>query len=228
MEELENRIKEVFENYCEVYSGILKSGFKPWANDDEHSIHETNQVANFILMYKNKRESSIASIEFTIPYYDKISKSYKIDRVDGLIVDNDIVIFIEAKRFSRGTKINGLKRDLESINEIISTDNDWRRKLKERLPEKDKTYKCYCLLLADFWKDHNTGIQQKYMNGDSLMWNEIWLDYQAEIVKTVSEVAMVDKSYLVSDGSSNDSKIQKNIYNDKYSIAFALFKLHDF
>ena len=94
--------------------------------------------------------------------------------------------------------------------------------------QKEKTYKCYCLLLADFWKDHNTGIQQKYMNGDSLMWNEIWLDYQAEIVKTVSEVAMVDKSYLVSDGSSNDSKIQKNIYNDKYSIAFALFKLNDF
>ena len=47
-----------------------------------------------LFMYKNKRESSIASIEFTIPYYDKISKSYKIDRVDGLIVDNDIVIFI--------------------------------------------------------------------------------------------------------------------------------------
>ena len=155
--ELKNCINDVFKDYCEEYKCLLHD-FRPWA--EEHSIHETNQVSNFISTYRKKREKSIACIEFSIPY-NNAEGVRKRDSVDGLIVDADTIIFIEAKRFSRGKKIRDLEEDLKRIK-VLAEDEVCRKKIKDRLPKKYAAYNCFCLLLADFWADHNSGIQCKY------------------------------------------------------------------
>ena len=117
------------------------------------------------------------------------------------------MIFIEAKRFSRGTKITDLQKDLDTISKIISTNNESRKKLSERLPKKYNTYTHYCLLLADFWRDHHSGIKQEYLSESDLKWDTIWKTYKAELP---------EPHY------SND-----NIIEEEYSIAYALFELKD-
>ena len=204
MEQLVNYVKTAFENCCEDYKEMLRD-FEPWA--DQHCIHETNQVANFISSYKKERPESIACLEFSIPYIDE-ANTKKTDRIDGLIIDEDKVIFIEAKRFSRGTKITDLQKDLKTIDKIISVDNESRKKLNERLPDKYETYTCCCLLLADFWKDHHSGIKQEYLSASDLKWETIWKTYKAELPKSHYG--------------------NYNIIKKEYSIAYALFKLKDF
>ncbi|MBE6232328.1 MAG: hypothetical protein E7117_08190 [Bacteroidales bacterium] len=118
MEELKNRIKEVFENYCAEYRRIFerKSRFKPWANEKGYSIHEANQVANFLSFYRHHTKVSkdcVTWMEFAIPY--KKGESSRTNHVDGLILDGNKVVFIEAKRFSRvDDKKTELKDDLKS------------------------------------------------------------------------------------------------------------------
>ena len=209
MEQLVNYVKTAFKSCCKDYEDMLQD-FEPWA--EQHCIHETNQVANFISSYKNERPESIACLEFSIPYIDE-ANTKKTDRIDGLIIDEDKVIFIEAKRFSRGTKITDLQKDLETIDKIISVDNESRKKLKERLPDKYKTYKCCCLLLADFWNDHKHGIPKMYMEETNLKWEDIWKMYEGNL--SVSHC-------------SNDSDINTDIYEGKYYLAYALFELEEF
>lgn len=207
MEELKNRIKEVFKNYCKDYKCLLHD-FRPWA--EEHSIHETNQVSNFISTYRKKRKKSIACLEFSIPY-NNAEGVKKRDSVDGLIVDADTIIFIEAKRFSRGKKIRDLEEDLKRIK-VLAEDEVCRKKIKDRLPKKYAAYNCFCLLLADFWADHNSGIQCKYKEKNNLNWDAIWGGYNA----TLSD-----------SGYSSDKNINIKVH-ENYYLAYALFELTDF
>lgn len=124
--ELKNCINDVFKDYCEDYKCLLYD-FRPWA--EEHSIHETNQVSNFISTYRKKREKSIACLEFSIPY-NNAEGVKKRDSVDGLIVDADTIIFIEAKRFSRGKKIRDLEEDLKRIKVLAEDEVCRKKKLK--------------------------------------------------------------------------------------------------
>ena len=205
--ELKNCINEVFKDYCEDYKCLLYD-FRPWA--EEHSIHETNQVSNFISTYRKKREKSIACLEFSIPY-NNAEGVKKRDSVDGLIVDADTIIFIEAKRFSRGKKIRDLEEDLKRIK-VLAEDEVCRKKIKDRLPKKDAAYNCFCLLLADFWADHNSGIPCKYKEKNNLNWDAIWGGYNAT---------------LSGSGYSSDKNINIKVH-ENYYLAYALFKLKDF
>ena len=204
--ELKNCINDVFKDYCEDYKCLLHD-FRPWA--EEHSIHETNQVSNFISTYRKKRKKSIACLEFSIPY-NNVEGVKKRDSVDGLIVDADTIIFIEAKRFSRGKKIRDLEEDLKRIK-VLAEDEVCRKKIKDRLPKKDAPYNCFCLLLADFWADHNSGIQCKYKEKNNLNWDAIWGDYNAT---------------LSGSGYSSDKNINIKVH-ENYYLAYALFKLTD-
>lgn len=205
--ELKNCINDVFKDYCEDYKCLLHD-FRPWA--EEHSIHETNQVSNFISTYRKKRKKSIACLEFSIPY-NNAEGVKKRDSVDGLIVDADTIIFIEAKRFSRGKKIRDLEEDLKRIK-VLAEDEVCRKKIKDRLPKKYAAYNCFCLLLADFWADHNSGIQCKYKEKNNLNWDAIWGGYNA----TLSD-----------SGYSSDKNINIKVH-ENYYLAYALFELTDF
>ena len=48
-----DKVQSAFDTTCDEYGRIFKTGFEPWANDDRYSIHETNQVMNFMKSYKS-------------------------------------------------------------------------------------------------------------------------------------------------------------------------------
>ena len=52
MEFLE-KISGAFYASCREYKRILDAKFKPWSNEERLSIHETNQVVNFLFAYKD-------------------------------------------------------------------------------------------------------------------------------------------------------------------------------
>ena len=98
---LVEKVEQAFTDSYNKYKGIIKGpegskGFTPWANEKRLSIHETNQVANFLFAYKTLNENCITWHELSIPYKD--GNKNKTNHVDGFIIDGNKVVFIEAKR----------------------------------------------------------------------------------------------------------------------------------
>ena len=148
-------MSEAFRDSCTIYSKILNSGFKPWANDKKVSIHETNMVMNFMESYKKRNNDCVTWVELAIPYRkDMQDKKRKINHIDGFIVDGTRVILIEAKRLS---KVEERKKELEtdlSVLVDVFKDKESLTGLISRLPS-GSDYEFYCLLLADFWANRN-------------------------------------------------------------------------
>ena len=207
MEFLE-KISGAFDASCREYKRILDAKFKPWSNEERLSIHETNQVANFLFAYKELNKDCITWHELSIPYM-KDDKN-KTNHVDGFIIDGNNVIFIEAKRFSRvNTKKEELCKDLKNIVELSDTE---RKKFKMRLPDGlSNEYKFYCLLLADFWANRN-------MNADdssdvSINWGDIVSKY-----KNDDEIKLK---------LHEEEKKSEHVWG-KYNLCYALFELNNF
>ena len=223
MEELENRIKEVFENYCAEYRRIFerKSRFKPWANEKGYSIHEANQVANFLSFYRHHTkvsEDCVTWMEFAIPY--KKGESSRTNHVDGLILDGNKVVFIEAKRFSRvDDKKTELKDDLKSLCELTS-DEGCINKLKDRVSLGCGEF--YCLLLVDYWVHRRSSTWKR--ERDEIEIATLKEKWKIVVNEYKDELSVLHKDLDVSD---EDFDVQM-IWDGNYHLAYALFKLKDF
>lgn len=206
------KISGAFDASCREYKRILDAKFEPWSNEERLSIHETNQVANFLFAYKDLNKDCITWHELSIPYM-KDGKN-KTNHVDGFIIDGNNVVFIEAKRFSRvKTKEEELRQDLTNIVKLSDSE---REQFKMRLPNGlSNGYKFYCLLLADFWANRN-------MNADdssdvSINWGDI-------VSKYVSEYKKDDEIKL---RLPEEEKKSEYVWG-KYNLYYALFELKNF
>ena len=219
MESIKEKVKHAFESSYEEYKLIVNDpegeGFKPWSNEERLSIHETNQVANFLFAYKQRNKElnkdCITWHELSIPYM-KDGKN-KTNHVDGFIIDGDNVIFIEAKRFSRvNARQEELYQDLKNIVELSDIE---RKKFKMRLPNGlSNKYNFYCLLLADYWIYRN--LKTKTLLPESIDWKTIVSGYE--------ERDEVKKKTNLLDFNCTDQLGSDKIYH----LAYALFELNNF
>ena len=234
-EEVKKFISTVFSNYCEEYKNVF-SVFEPWAkykhvpiskSGDEFrfSIHECNQVVKFQSVYKGRSDGVLTWIEFPIRYKEDKNKQDGTIHVDGIIVDRnrEAIYFIEAKRLTKKQGFDYVANDIKRIMQHGKKDD-----LKDRLKAgyKFDGYTFYCLILADFWREHNT-IGKTYkeeLKGDAkLNWADKVLPYIQN--KVNEETSGMTQPELVS------QDIQHIDMGDKalnYHLAYALFELTDF
>ena len=177
-EKVKSRIADVFDTYLNEYGTLLKK-FEPCPSKDKgdirYSLHEVNQVVNFLSAYRTKHNNSITWLEFPIRYKD--GDKEQIIHIDGLIVDHDNrnVFFIEAKRLSKLQALKNLQADLNDKVQRRWTDHKLNGYFNNDV-ELNK-YGYYCILLADFRK--NTSLIKantfgsSHLNDDgTLKWKE--------------------------------------------------------
>ena len=233
-EKVEKFISTVFCNYCEEYKNVF-SVFEPWAkykhvpkskSGDEFrfSIHECNQVVKFQSVYKGGSDGVLTWVEFPIRYNEDKNKQDDTIHVDGIIVDRNRkeIYFIEAKRL---TKKQGFDYVANDIKRMMRHGKNHDLKLRPKAEyEFDGNYTFYCLILADFWREHNT-IGKTYKTdkkSDGVIdWKEKVLPYiMGKVAKnpekeTRSQLKLIDKNIV-------------DIKDNDYHLAYALFELPDF
>lgn len=210
------KVKSAFEATCAEYDRIFRSGFEPWANDERYSIHETNQVMNFIESYKSDAgKGCVTWAELSVPYQtvdDNKIEHKRTNHLDGFIIDGYNVFFIEAKRFSRkNKKIDELGNDLSAIVDL-GKDSAAKEQFMNRLPDKanKQNYNFYCILLADFWSFRNK--RQNEAKRIDIDWKEVVENYGKSNSDNVVCI-------------SADSNV---VYGNNYHLAYALFELNSF
>ena len=209
-----DKVKSAFNTTCDEYGRIFKTGFEPWANDERYSIHETNQVMNFMKSYKSIADDGcITWAELSVPYVTIDNNGVehkKTNHLDGFIIDGYNVFFIEAKRFSRkNKKIDELGDDLSAIIDFYK-DRAAKEQFMNRLPDKanKQKYNFYCILLADVWNYRNK--RKNEAKRIDIDWKQIVGDY----------------------GNKNSDNITylncdiKEVYDSNYNLAYALFNLN--
>ena len=209
-----DKVQSAFKTTCDEYGRIFKTGFEPWANDERYSIHETNQVMNFMKSYKSIADDGcITWAELSVPYVTIDNNGVehkKTNHLDGFIIDGYNVFFIEAKRFSRkNKKIDELGDDLSAIIDFCK-DRAAKEQFMNRLPDKanKQKYNFYCILLADVWNYRNK--RKNEAKRIDIDWKQIVGDY----------------------GNKNSDNITylncdiKEVYDSNYNLAYALFNLN--
>ena len=209
-----DKVKSAFNTTCDEYGRIFKTGFEPWANDERYSIHETNQVMNFMKSYKSIADDGcITWAELSVPYVTIDNNGVehkKTNHLDGFIIDGYNIFFIEAKRFSRkNKKIDELGDDLSAIIDFYK-DRAAKEQFMNRLPDKanKQKYNFYCILLADVWNYRNK--RKNEAKRIDIDWKQIVGDY----------------------GNKNSDNITylncdiKEVYDSNYNLAYALFNLN--
>ena len=209
-----DKVQSAFDTTCDEYGRIFKTGFEPWANDDRYSIHETNQVMNFMKSYKSIADDGcITWAELSVPYVtiDNNGVEHKMtNHLDGFIIDGYNVFFIEAKRFSRkNKKIDELGDDLSAIIDFCK-DRAAKEQFMNRLPDKanKQKYNFYCILLADVWNYRNK--RKNEAKRIDIDWKKIVDDYG-------------NKN---SDNITRLNRDIKEVYDSNYNLAYALFNLN--
>lgn len=211
-----DKVQSAFKTTCDEYGRIFKTGFEPWANDERYSIHETNQVMNFMKSYKSIADDGcITWAELSVPYVTIDNNGVehkKTNHLDGFIIDGYNVFFIEAKRFSRkNKKIDELGDDLSAIIDF-GKDRAAKEQFMNRLPDKAKkqNYNFYCILLADVWNYRNK--RKNETKRIDIDWKKIVKDYTNN-----------------NSGNITDLKRDiKEVYDSNYNLAYALFYLDCF
>ena len=186
-------IKKVFEAYCEAYKKALNEHhFEPW-NEPRHTIHESNQVRTFMEAYKSRVDDVITWMELPISYNGGTA------HIDGFIADfkNKSIIFIEAKRFSRESQIDSLKKDVKRIYELNGEIYG-----KERFKGlKISNYDAYTLFLADIWEERGDWakkLAEKWKSGDKLDCGQgVYLDNDIKRIMTVMDAKNVLSGYYL-------------------------------
>ena len=211
-----DKVQSAFDTTCDEYGRIFKTGFEPWANDERYSIHETNQVMNFMKSYKSIADDGcITWAELSIPYVTIDNNGVehkKTNHLDGLIIDGYNVFFIEAKRFSRkNKKIDELGSDLSAIIDF-GKNKIAIEQFMNRLPDKanKQNYNFYCILLADVWNYRNK--RKNETKRVDIDWKKIVKDYTN------------NNSGNITDLNCNI----KEVYDSNYNLAYALFNLNCF
>lgn len=228
MSEVKEFISTVFDVYCGEYENVFRV-FEPWAkyehvpesksrDEFRFSIHECNQVVKFQSVYKGVSDGVLTWVEFPIRYNEDKNMQDDTIHVDGIIVDRNRkeIYFIEAKRLTKKQGFDYVANDIERIMRH-GKKHDLKRRLKAEY-EINGDYKFYCLILADFWQEHNT-IGKSYKKPDGVIdWEYKALPYiMEEVVKK-----------LAKETGSQLELISKNIGDVKgynYYLAYALFKL---
>lgn len=227
-EEVKKIISTVFDGYCEEYKNVFRV-FEPWAkykhvpkskSGDEFrfSIHECNQVVKFQSVYKGVSDGVLTWVEFPIRYNGDMSKQDDTIHVDGIIVDRNrkAIYFIEAKRLTKKQGFDYVANDIKRIMQH-GKNHDLKSRLKAEY-EFDGSF--YCLILADFWREHNT-IGKAHKKSDGMIdWKENVLYIMGEVAKnpemeTRSQPKLIDQSIV-------------DIKDKDYHLAYALFELPDF
>lgn len=211
-----DKVQSAFKTTCDEYGRIFKTGFEPWANDERYSIHETNQVMNFMKSYKSSADDGcITWAELSVPYVTIDNNGVehkKTNHLDGFIIDGYNVFFIEAKRFSRkNKKIDELGDDLSAIIDF-GKDRAAKEQFMNRLPDKanKQNYNFYCILLADVWNYRNK--RKNETKRIEIDWKKIVKDYTNN-----------------NSGNITDLKCDiKEVYDSNYNLAYALFNLNCF
>ena len=140
-------LNEVFDAYVESYKAVLsQKEFEPWIGERK-TINEANQVHRFLESYCRLNKNTIAWMELPIHRQTKNGNKYTA-HIDGFLMDreNNRLIFIEAKRFSKEKQIESLKEDVQRLHDIMD-DNYNGRETTQKLELGD--YDVYCLFLAD-------------------------------------------------------------------------------
>ena len=235
MSEVKEFISNVFDVYCREYENVFRV-FEPWAkyehvpeskSGDEFrfSIHECNQVVKFQSVYKGGSDGVLTWVEFPIRYNGDMGKQDDTIHVDGIIVDRNRkeIYFIEAKRLTKKQGFDYVANDIERIMRH-GKNHDLKRRLKAE--HEFNGYTFYCLILADFWREHNTvgKTYKEELKGDAkLNWADKVLPY---IQNKVNE-----KTSGMTQPELVRQDIQHIDMGDKalnYHLAYALFKLKDF
>lgn len=175
---VKSRIADVFDTYLKEY-GTLLNKFEPCPSKGNgnirYSLHEVNQVMNFLYAYRTKHNNSITWLEFPIRYKD--GDKEQIIHIDGLIVDHDNrnVFFIEAKRLSKLQALKNLQADLNDKVQCRWEDHKLNDYFNNKV-ELEK-YGYYCILLADFRKNTSSikanTFGSSHLNDDgTLKWKE--------------------------------------------------------
>jgi len=231
--EVKDFISTVFDGYCEEYKNVFRV-FEPWAkyehvpeskSGDEFrfSIHECNQVVKFQSVYKGGSDGVLTWMEFPIRYNEDKNKQDDTIHVDGIIVDRNRkeIYFIEAKRLTKKQGFDYVANDIERIMRH-GKNHDLKRRLKAEYEFNGYTF--YCLILADFWREHNT-IGKAYKTDNK---SDGVIDWEKEVLpyimgKVAKNPEMETRSQL--------ELIDQNIVDIKdndYHLAYALFELPDF
>ena len=227
MSEVKEFISTVFDVYCREYENVFRV-FEPWAkyehvpeskrgDEFRFSIHECNQVVKFQSVYKGGSDGVLTWVEFPIRYNEDKNKQDDTIHVDGIIVDRNrkAIYFIEAKRLTKKQGFDSVVNDIERITRH-GNKHDLKRRLKAEY-EFDGNYTFYCLILADFWREHNT-IGKAYKTdkkSDGVIdWEKRVLSYiMGEVAN--SQLELINQSIV-------------DIKDNDYHLAYALFKLPDF
>ena len=219
----------MFDGYCEEYKNVFRV-FEPWVkyehvpeskSGDEFrfSIHECNQVVKFQSVYKGVSDGVLTWVEFPIRYNGDMSKQDDTIHVDGIIVDRNrkAIYFIEAKRLTKKQGFDYVANDIKRIMQH-GKNHDLKRRLKAEYEFDGYTF--YCLILANFWREHNT-IGKTYKKSDGVIdWEKVVLYIMDKVAKnlgkeTRSQPKLIDKNIV-------------DIKDNDYHLAYALFELPDF
>ena len=201
-EKVKSRIKDVFYTYLNEYGTLLEK-FEPCPikdnGDIRYSLHEVNQVVNFLSAYRTKHNNSITWLEFPIRYKD--GDKEQIIHIDGLIVDHDNrnVFFIEAKRLSKLQALKNLQADLNDKVKRRWTADILNYYFKNEELEK---YGHYCILLADFRKNTSSikanTFGSSHLNDDgTLKWKEKMDDRSLKPIKEAIDLKSVKGNYYL-------------------------------
>lgn len=148
-EEVAKLIREVFDAYCKSFDDSLnRLKIWPWT-DKKTVIHESNQIHRFLDAYQKTGSNIVTWME--LPVYQKNGAlEPKVTHIDAFIVDDDrkLIFFIEAKRFSRPSQVESLKKDIYRLfklsHEIYVGNGNFRGiNLFD--------YDAYMIPLADVW-----------------------------------------------------------------------------
>ena len=232
-EEVKKFISTVFSNYCEEYKNVF-SVFEPWAkykhvpkskSGDEFrfSIHECNQVVKFQSVYKGRSDGVLTWIEFPIRYKEDKNKQDGTIHVDGIIVDRnrEAIYFIEAKRLTKKQGFDYVANDIKRIMQH-GKKHDLKHRLKAGYEFDGYTF--YCLILADFWREHNT-IGKAYKTDKK---SDGVIDWEGEVLSYIRD--KVAKNPEVKTRSQLELIAQSivDIKDNDYHLAYTLFELPDF
>ena len=146
-------VRTAFKTMCIDYNEVLRlDNFEPWTKDRQ-TIHESNQVHRFLECFRSLSKDSICWMELPVPFKGGKLKP-ELAHIDGFIVAPAIksIFFIEAKRLSRPSQLESLKKDMDRIfdisHEIYVGDGQFKGiNLFE--------YDSYAIALADIWSDKN-------------------------------------------------------------------------
>lgn len=148
-EEVAKLIREVFDAYCKSFDDSLnRLKIWPWT-DKKTVIHESNQIHRFLDAYQKTGSNIVTWMELLV-YQKNGALEPKVTHIDAFIVDDDrkLIFFIEAKRFSRPSQVESLKKDIYRLfklsHEIYVGNGNFRGiNLFD--------YDAYMIPLADVW-----------------------------------------------------------------------------